>query len=102
MFMEHFEEISLDTADHKPAEWLRYVDGTSVVWSQEQARLQQFLHLSSLRHTIKLTMEMEANNTLPFLDIFVMKRVQNRGWKCTGNRLILVVICISIPTTHIT
>jgi hypothetical protein len=23
IFMEHFEEMSLDTADHKPAKWLR-------------------------------------------------------------------------------
>jgi hypothetical protein len=31
IFMEHFEEIGLDTADHKPAKWLRYVDDTFVV-----------------------------------------------------------------------
>jgi hypothetical protein len=23
IFMEHFEEIALDTADYKPAKWLR-------------------------------------------------------------------------------
>jgi hypothetical protein len=26
--MEHFEEIALDTADYKPAKWLRYVNNT--------------------------------------------------------------------------
>jgi hypothetical protein len=35
VFMEHFEEITLDTADRKPAKWLRYFDDTSVVWPQE-------------------------------------------------------------------
>jgi hypothetical protein len=31
IFMEQFEEIALDTADHKPAKWLKYVDDTFVV-----------------------------------------------------------------------
>jgi hypothetical protein len=26
IFLEHFEEIALDIADHKPTKWLRYVD----------------------------------------------------------------------------
>jgi hypothetical protein len=73
--MDHFEEMALDTADHKPAKWLRYVDNTFVVWLHGPARLQQFLpHLSSLKPTIKFTMEVEANDTLPFLDILVMMR----------------------------
>jgi hypothetical protein len=28
IFMEHFEEIALDTADHIPTKWVRYVDDT--------------------------------------------------------------------------
>jgi hypothetical protein len=31
IFMEHFEEIALDTADYKPAKWIRYLDDTFVV-----------------------------------------------------------------------
>jgi hypothetical protein len=31
IFMEHFEQIASDTADHKPAKWLRYTDDTSMV-----------------------------------------------------------------------
>jgi hypothetical protein len=73
--MGHFEEIALDTADHKLAKWLRYIDDTFVVWPRGSARLQQFLHhLNSIRPTIKFTMETEANDTLPFFDILVMKR----------------------------
>jgi hypothetical protein len=72
--MEHFEEITLDTADHKPAKWLRYVD-TFIVWPHEPARLQQFLYyLNSVRPPIKFTMEIEVSDTIPFLDILVMKR----------------------------
>jgi hypothetical protein len=82
IFMEHFEEIELDTADHKPAKWLRYGDNTFVVWPHGPARLQKFLHrLNSLRPTIKFTMEMEVNNTLPLLDVLVMKRDPNLAWK---------------------
>jgi hypothetical protein len=52
--MDHFEERALDTADHKPAKWLRNVDDTFMVWPQGPAKLQQFLHhLKSVRPTIK-------------------------------------------------
>jgi hypothetical protein len=64
-----------NTADHKPTKWLRYVDDTFAVWPHGPARLQQFLHcLNSITPTIKFTMEVEANDTLPFLDILVLKR----------------------------
>jgi hypothetical protein len=65
----------LDTADHKLAKWLRYIDDTFVVWPPGAARLQQFLHHpNSIRPLIKFTMKVEVNNTLPFLGILVMKR----------------------------
>jgi hypothetical protein len=68
IFVEHFEEVALD------AKWRRYVDDTFVVWPHGRARLQQFHHhLNSLRPTIIFAMEVKANETLPFLDIFVMK-----------------------------
>jgi hypothetical protein len=55
IFIEHFVEIALDTADHKPAKWLRYVEDT-MVWPHGQARLQKCLHhLNRLRPTIKFT-----------------------------------------------
>jgi hypothetical protein len=75
IFMEHFEETILDTEDHKPAKWLRYVHDTFVVWPHGPARLQQFLHhLNSLTPIIKFTMEVGINDTVPFLDVMVMKR----------------------------
>jgi hypothetical protein len=36
------------------------------------------------------------------LDVSVLKKVLNWPWKCAGNQLILVVICSSSPTSHIT
>jgi hypothetical protein len=83
--VEHFEEIALDAADKKPAKWLRYVDETFLVWPHGSARLQQFLHhLTILRPAIKFTMEIEANDTLPFLDVFVMKRGPKFATKMYG------------------
>jgi hypothetical protein len=75
VYMEHYEETTLDTADHKPIKWLRYVDDTFMVWPHGPSRLQQFLHhLNSIGPTTKFTMKVEANDTLPFLIVFVMTR----------------------------
>jgi hypothetical protein len=32
IFMEHFEKLALDSAQHKPSVWLWYVDDMFVVW----------------------------------------------------------------------
>jgi hypothetical protein len=32
IYMEHFEKLALDSAQHKPSLWLRYIDDTFVVW----------------------------------------------------------------------
>jgi hypothetical protein len=65
IFMEHSEEIVLDTADNKPAKWLRYVNDTFVVWPHGPARLQQFIHhLNIIRPTIKFTMKLKL--MMPF------------------------------------
>jgi hypothetical protein len=78
IFMIHCEETALDSADHKPTKSLRYIHDTIVVWSCEPARSQQFCHkLSSLRPAIRYTIEVEAIDTLSFLDILVMKRFLN-------------------------
>jgi hypothetical protein len=75
IFMEHFKEIALDTADHKLVKWFRYIVDTVMVWPHGPARLQQFLHHpNSIRLTIKFTMEVEANDTLPFFNFLVLKR----------------------------
>jgi hypothetical protein len=44
--------------------------------------MQQFLHhLNSVRPTIKLPKEVEANDTFPFLDVIIMKRGPKLGMK---------------------
>jgi hypothetical protein len=95
IFMEHFEQIALDTATLKPLNGSDS-DDTSMVLPYGPVKLQQFLpHLNSIRNTIKFTMEVEANGTLPFLDILVMKRGAKfkLETKCTRNLYIQDVIC---------
>jgi hypothetical protein len=75
IFMEHFEKMALDIADYKPAKWIRYLDDIFVVWPHGPTKLQQFLHqINSVTPTVKFAMEVEANDTLQFSDILVMKR----------------------------
>jgi hypothetical protein len=68
IFMEHFEEVALDTAEYKAAKWLMYVDDIFVVWPHGSARLQQlFDHINSVRPTIKFTMEVGSTGSLLIL-----------------------------------
>jgi hypothetical protein len=62
IFIEHFEEIALDAAVHKPTKRLRNVDDIFVVWPHGPAKLQQFLHHhKSLRSTLKFTVKSESS-----------------------------------------
>ena len=77
IFMEWFESEALDHAPKKPKLWLRYVDDTFIIWDGSDDELEQFLlHLNSIKTTIKFTMEKEANNQLPFLDVMVRRNNQ--------------------------
>jgi hypothetical protein len=72
--MEHFEKLALDSAQHKPSLWLRYIDYTFVVWPHGTEWLQDFLsHLNSPRLFIQFTMEIESDSAIAFLDVLVIK-----------------------------
>jgi hypothetical protein len=50
VFMENFEEIALNTAQHKSTKRLRYVEEIFVVWPHGPTRVQQLLlHFNSIR-----------------------------------------------------
>jgi hypothetical protein len=101
-FTEHSEETALDTADHKPTKWLRYVDDTFVVWPHQPARLQKFLHhLNSGWPTTKFTTEVKANDTLMFWDVLGMKWGFKFVMKLYQKPTQTVVLSTSRQTTHI-
>jgi hypothetical protein len=73
--IEHFEKLTLTSAQHKPLPWLCYVHDTFVVWSHGPEQLQSFLiHLNSLRPAIQLTKERELYSVIPFLDDLVIRK----------------------------
>ena len=67
LYLEEFEERAIATATYKPKIWKRYVDDTFTVLGEDY--VDGFLqHLNSQQPTIPFTMEIEKDNTIPFLD----------------------------------
>ena len=65
LYMEEFEERAIATATYKPKIWKRYVDDTFTVLGKDY--VDGFLqHLNSQQPTIRFTMEIEKDNTIPF------------------------------------
>ncbi|CAK1598337.1 unnamed protein product [Parnassius mnemosyne] len=76
IFMEDFEEKALLTAPVNPRFYKRYVDDTFTILPSD--KVTAFLnHLNSINPKIQFTMELEANNTLAFLDVLVIRNPDN-------------------------
>ncbi|XP_045466657.1 uncharacterized protein LOC123675351 [Harmonia axyridis] len=74
IYMDDFETNAIESFHLKPTCWLRYVDDVFVIWPHGPETLQDFFdHLNNINSHIKFTMEVETNNSLPFLDILVAK-----------------------------
>ena len=67
LYMELFEELALELAPSRPRFWKRYVDDTCCILRTSDVD-GLLSHLNSLRPTIKFTMELEEEESLPFLD----------------------------------
>ena len=73
IYMEHFEELALQTASERLRVRKRYVDDTCCIIRKEA--VDGFLkHLNNIRDSIRFTMEEEKDNSLPFLDTLLMRR----------------------------
>lgn len=74
LYMEWFEDRALTTATKPPKLWKRYVDDTFTIYNHGLDELNKFLnHLNNIAPSIKFTMELENNNSIPFLDVLVNK-----------------------------
>ena len=74
-FLGHYEKIWLDECplSFKPLLYKRYVDDTFLLFSDPE-QIPKFLAYLNSRHTnIKFTVELENNNSLPFLDILLLR-----------------------------
>ena len=72
IFMEYFEEM----ASLKSSMWLRYVDGTFILWPRQEDVQTLLDHVNSIRPSIQFTLEKEWHNKLPFLNVLVTCTVQ--------------------------
>ena len=87
MFVEVFESTALDTADHRPSTWLRYVDDTFVIWPHGPQHLQGFLdHLNNLHPNIKFTMDQVEGRFIPFLDVKVSRQLDGSVYRKLTHR----------------
>ena len=72
IYMEEFEEQAIANATCKPKIWKRYEDDTFTVLDRNHVN--GFLqHLNSEQPIIRFTMEIEKDNTIPFLDTTVIR-----------------------------
>ena len=72
LVMEDVEQRALNTCASPPAFWKRYVDDTFTVLPRGHVQ-QSYDHLNSTEPTIKFTIEMEQEGSLPFLDTRVTR-----------------------------
>ncbi|XP_045457453.1 uncharacterized protein LOC123667636, partial [Melitaea cinxia] len=76
IFMEDFEETALRTSPITPRFYKRYVDDTFTILPSDKVSI--FLqHLNSINSKIQFTMELEANKSLAFLDVLVIRNPNN-------------------------
>lgn len=100
MFMEPSEKLVLDMAEQKPSLWLWYMDDTSVIWPNGLDNLQDFFHhISSLRPTIKFTMEIKTDGAVLFLDV-LSRRDLHWTPKYTENPHTMAITSISNGILH--
>ena len=77
LYMEFFEGLALNTAPARPRIWKRYVDDTFSV--MKKGDVDGLLnHLNSTRPSIKFTMEVEEDGSIPFLDTRVTRKVEGK------------------------
>jgi hypothetical protein len=74
-YMEHFKQLAIIMVSRKPTHWYRYMDNTFVVWCHREEDLHDFLsHLNNIHPNIKFMMDVEQNQSLPFLNVLVSRR----------------------------
>ena len=73
LYMEFFEDLALRSAPVTPRLWKRYVDDTCCI--VKKGTVEALLgHLNSVRPSIKFTVEVEKDGTLPFLDTLLQRK----------------------------
>jgi len=75
LYMEHFQQKSLNSFPYTPDEWKRLVDDVSAKWRHGKDKLKTFLaYINNMFDHIKFTIEIKKDNQLHFLDILLTKK----------------------------
>lgn len=95
LFMGRFETDLKNQLVYFPRIWIRYVDDVFAIFDTSKCNIQNFINdINSKCPSIKFTYELEKDNRLPFLDMYV---IRNSKWleidiyrkKTSVNRFIL-------------
>ncbi|KAJ8933054.1 hypothetical protein NQ318_014942 [Aromia moschata] len=79
LFMSKFETEVKDKFEYFPRVWFRYVDDIFAVFDTKAICLDNFVaKLNNRFPTIKFTYEVEHNEQLPFLDVLVIRNIENK------------------------
>ena len=74
IYMKHFETKALETAQHPPSLWKRFVDDTFAILDTTHKE-EFFQHINAIEEKIQFTAEnTRANGSLPFLDTLVTSK----------------------------
>jgi hypothetical protein len=70
--MQNFESLALSNPPCHPLFWKRYVD--DIITALPTVMITDFLcHINSINQHIKFTFEKETNNSIPFLDLLIIR-----------------------------
>ena len=76
IYMDFFEKEALQSFPLQLKWWIRFIDNTNIDWSHGRENLNKLLdHLNSRSDHIKLTMEVEEENIISFIDVLIRKNV---------------------------
>ena len=81
LYMEFFEKKLLPAKLPSNVKWFRYVDDVLCLWPIEHNLEQLMVELNSLVPTIQFTHEIETENSLPFLDVKIIRESQRFKYK---------------------
>ena len=79
LYMEYFETVLLSPIKPREMIWYRYVDDIFTYWDDRWGNFEDFFaHLNFLVPSIKFQCEWERDGSLPFLDVHVILRCNNK------------------------
>jgi hypothetical protein len=74
LFLEDLENRAISSFATKPEVFVRYIDDIFFVWPQTECDISEFrAHLNSQDNSFELTVELEKDGKISFLDILVSR-----------------------------